>query len=459
MCYKSSSLQKDKKYGAMHTNLPRVSPDPSSLDEIRKKPFQNQPAVKRSNVSRKLYQWRMDFFRSHVIRHLLFKIYRSANPMERKNIKDLINDIHIPLVVINFHSPHLVEHIKELFWALKAHSVLEPIPVTSIPWVSTKRKRYALNWFEKKYGLIYGKNLFPNPWIPIIRPACLIDMHITPFKGLCKCTTSILCPHGLAAMGFGKDPKNILRIDRYDYLFLSGPLQKKALVHATKKYGGRLPKLVKTGFLRGDRLISKKAHFDRHGFMQALQLDDRFTVLYAPTWGKFSSAVEWIEDVATVCNKLDLNLLLRLHPRMLRGRTRHETGGLNWDLRLKEISKKYSLIRVITDDDIDDCLLASDLLITDVSSLGIEFMLLGKPVVFLASPDFFNIFGEDMPIAWVRKEAEVKTRKQLTKRLEYHMSGGVTETLPVNEIIYNPGRSLEVMLSFLEENLQKESTS
>jgi len=82
-----------------------------------------------------------------------------------------------------------------------------------------------------------------------------------------------------------------------------------------------------------------------------------------------------------------------------------------------------------------------------------------KQYFFLASPDFFNIFGEDMPIARVRKEAEVKTRKQLTKRLEYHTSGGVTETLPVNEIIYNPGRSLEVMLSFLEENLQKESIS
>ncbi len=353
-----------------------------------------------------------------------------------------------PMVAMNFHKPHLVEHFKDLFWALARHPVLQPLPVypVSSP-VGRPEAGSPLRWFEEKFGLKVGESLVPYPWLSLIKPGVIVEASVSPLKGLFKGIPKILSYHNLATLGFGKLPERVKDIGDYDFLFLTGPLQKEFVTRAHRRYGGRLPRMLEVGYLRGDRLLARKNTFDRAGFLASLGLEDKPIVMYAPTWGEFSSAKEWLDHVVWACKMLDVNLLVRLHPLMLYGRNSFETGGVSWRKRLDGLVSPG--VRVIMDDDIDDCLLAAQVLVTDVSSVGMDFMLLGRPVVFLPAPRFFRVFGEDFPITRFRDGKEVESREALLAELKDSLGGRDPGVSP-GDVVYNPGRALEVMVDFLE---------
>ncbi len=354
------------------------------------------------------------------------------------------------LVALNFHKAHLVEHIKDLYWALLDHGHFNPLPVIPVSSPIGRRSREGFQeWFRERFGLEIGETLIPYPWLSPIKPLVIIEPSVSPLRGLFKDVPKILSYHNLATMGFGKSPSLVRRIGDYRYLFLTGPLQKEAVVKAHRRYGGRLPEMVEVGYLRGDRLLVRRGTFDREGFLSSLGLEGGPTVMYAPTWGDFSSAGEWTDTLVDVCKTLDFNLLIRLHPLMLEGRSPFETGGVDWKARLKGILAGFPKARVLLDDDIDDAFLAAHVLVTDVSSVGMDFMLLEKPVVFLPAPRFFEVFGREFPISRVRGEREIRNKRELLFHLED--SVGKEVKIQPESMVYNPGRALKAMLDFLEE--------
>lgn len=354
------------------------------------------------------------------------------------------------LVAINCRSA-IFEHIKEIYFRLENHPKLLPLAITTAKFFRLQTKQRFFSRLETKHGLVYGKNYFSYAWLPEIRPRVYLEPQPTPYGDLCRGAIRVMYVHGLANLGFSKDFKHIRCADKYDYLLLTGPLQKRAVLRAHEMYGGRLPQLVDIGFLRGDRLLEQRRSFDRRAALAQMGLEEKFTILFAPTWGDFSATREWIDKVVDAARMLDVNILIRLHPMLTSGKTGWETGGVDWECKLKELAQKYRRVHVASDDDIDAYLLSADVCITDASSVGMEFMILEKPTIFLPVPHFFKMYGKDRPIAWVREGLEVDDPAQLVGQLRACMAGSHgLKSYPLEKMIYNSGRALEAIVSFLE---------
>ncbi|HDH53510.1 MAG TPA: hypothetical protein ENH24_03385, partial [Nitrospirae bacterium] len=254
---------------------------------------------------------------------------------------------------------------------------------------------------------------------------------------------------------FTKDFKYVRYLQRYNAVFLNGPLHKKALLTAQGYYGVDLPPMYEVGYLRGDRLLKMSETFNRSLFLESLGLSDVPTVMYAPTWGDFSSTTEWIDKVVEVCGDMGINLLLRLHPIVLTLKAKWKTGGVDWNRKLHDIEKKYSYVRVAMSHDIDDIMLASDVMITDVSGMALEFLTMDKPVVFLPAPRYFEIYGTERPEKWCRPDYEIKDTAELKQDLRKALEGTGFK-FPVDELVYNRGKVLNVMVQRIEEIIQNE---
>ncbi len=388
---------------------------------------------------------------------------RMFNLREREVIKKYISNNVIAgkniLVALNCRDPYQFEHIREIYFYLKKHRFFLPFPFGSLDRFNKDNKSNLSSYFEKEYNLFYGVNYFSYNWLSLLKPRVLLEPTITTYTDFCKKSMKILYAHGLSSLGFSKNFSHIRYTRKYDYIFLTGPLQKKALIYANKKHGGVLPKMIEVGFLRGDRLAERQKIFDNANFLHNLGLASNFTVLFAPTWGEFSATREWIDRVVQLCKSLNINLLIKLHPLMLRGRTKWETGGVDWISKLNKISEDYVQARIISEENIDDYMLASDVLITDASSVGIEFMVLNKPVIFLPCPHYFKIYGEQRPIKWIRNGFEITHLTELKSRLINIMEGQRCNCLGnINEVVFNPGKAMNVISGFLEASFHENIT-
>ena len=262
----------------------------------------------------------------------------------------------------------------------------------------------------------------------------------------------ILYAHGMAGLNFSKYSESVRLIDHFDALFLNGPMHRRALELAAKQHGVALPDMYDIGYLRGDRLRAMSPSFDRHAFANRHNLDSAPIVTYAPTWGEFSSTKDWIETVVSACESLGVNLFLRLHPFMFQSQSRYRTGGIDWNAALRKLMAGTERVRISTGHSIDELLLASDLLITDVSGLGPEFLSLEKPVVFLPAEKFFNLFGRDRAEMWCRDRPEPTNAIELRAAIVDALAGQGSR-VPVETLVYNKGRSPEAAMQAIESLL------
>jgi glycosyltransferase involved in cell wall biosynthesis len=138
------------------------------------------------------------------------------------------------------------------------------------------------------------------------------------------------------------------------------------------------------GYPKVDCLVD--GSLDRNEVTSRLRLDaSRPTVLYAPTWSPYSSLNLMGSTVIGALGRLDVNLVVKLHDRSYDVTTRG-SGGVDWRRRLHAVCGR-SGARLVKDADASPYLHAADLLVTDHSSVGFEFMLLDRPIVVLDSPD------------------------------------------------------------------------
>jgi len=359
------------------------------------------------------------------------------------------------IVALNCRSA-IFEHIKDIYFYLRDHPSFFVVPIATTKFSIRTHKKKVFSRFESQYGLVHGKNYFSYLWLKKLKPHVYIEPQPTVYADFCKSTIKIMYVHGLANLGFSKDFRHIRIVEKYNYLFLTGPLQKRALLYAHKIYGGRLPEMVEIGFLRGDRLLAKKKDFNRKAFLDKINLQDRFTLLFAPTWGEFSGTKEWIDKIVDIAQELDINILLRLHPILTSGKIGWETSDVNWNIKLQQLAQRYNRVHIAVDDDIDDYLLVSDVAVTDASSVGMEFMLLEKPVIFVPAPIFFKVYGKERPIAWVREGLEARDAADLKDNLKKCLESHYTiKIYPLEKMVYNPGRAIYAIVSFLENLLLK----
>ena len=136
-----------------------------------------------------------------------------------------------------------------------------------------------------------------------------------------------------------------------------------------------------TGYPKADCLVDGSLR--REAIAARLGLDgSRPTVIYAPTWSDRSSLNTVGEQVITVLADARLNVIVKLHACSY---TDRGSGGIDWRERLRSYAARPNVC-VVDDADASPYLVASDLLVTDHSTVGFEFMVLDRPVVVLHQP-------------------------------------------------------------------------
>lgn len=115
---------------------------------------------------------------------------------------------------------------------------------------------------------------------------------------------------------------------------------------------------------RNDIFFKKKKEIKR----------EKFNILYAPTFRDSEKIInafskKTVIELNEICNKNNYNFYIKLHP------------NNTW---IKNIDEKYKNIKIINDIDVQELLIETDLLITDYSSIYIDFLLTKKPIIFYA---------------------------------------------------------------------------
>jgi len=212
----------------------------------------------------------------------------------------------------------------------------------------------------------------------------------------------------------------------YDLILLPGEYHKKELIkRLNMKEDDERLKIV--GWPRVDSFFDNT--FNKDQIMNKLGLDtSRKTLLYAPTWGWgygndtffarwFGKEKEVFEQLCQEAEKNNLNFIVKLH-------------GLSFQTTNKElidIAKKYNVLWLTKEtdrytDDPNPYLWITDVLISDISGIIAEFMVLNRPIIYIDPDDKLDTWEEaDMPKSF-RAGQVVKTPDELFKAIEDSLS-------------------------------------
>jgi hypothetical protein len=114
----------------------------------------------------------------------------------------------------------------------------------------------------------------------------------------------------------------------------------------------------------------------------------RPTVLYAPTWSPASSLNRMGTAVIEQLVARPLNVIVKLHDRS-RDRRLQYSGGVDWVERLTPLLSAGHT-HLALDANITPCLAAADVMITDHSSAGFEYLLRDRPLVRIELPELIR---------------------------------------------------------------------
>ena len=146
---------------------------------------------------------------------------------------------------------------------------------------------------------------------------------------------------------------------------------------------------VLVGFPKVDALVN--GTYDPARIRTSLGLDPaRPTALYAPTWSPASSLHVAGEAIVNNLVAAGLNVIVKLHDRSLDVDNPKFNGGIDWRARFAAMPHPGRMAFVELADS-SPLLAASDVMITDHSSIGFEFYLLDRPLVVFDAPDLVAV--------------------------------------------------------------------
>ena len=137
------------------------------------------------------------------------------------------------------------------------------------------------------------------------------------------------------------------------------------------------------GYPKLDRLAT--GAWDREEIRRSLGCSDRPVILYAPTYSAASSLHLAGEGIVRALADAGLSVLVKLHDRSLDPDPRYN-DGIDWRARFHALAQP-GRIRLVESADVSPLMAAADLLVTDHSSVGFEFLVLDRPVLIYDAPD------------------------------------------------------------------------
>lgn len=164
------------------------------------------------------------------------------------------------------------------------------------------------------------------------------------------------------------------------------------------------PAIRLVGMPRLDCLVD--GSLKRDEILTSLGIDPaRKTVLYAPTWSKYSSVATMGEEIVKRLGEAGFTVIVKLHDRSRQGDDYH-SGGADWGQRLLPLLQANGGV-LATGSNSSSYLMAADVLITDHSSVGFEYLLLDRPLIRIHVPELLE--KTDIEPAYVQLMMEAST--------------------------------------------------
>jgi CDP-glycerol glycerophosphotransferase (TagB/SpsB family) len=164
------------------------------------------------------------------------------------------------------------------------------------------------------------------------------------------------------------------------------------------------PAIRLVGMPRLDCLVD--GSLDRNEILTSLGIDPaRKTVLYAPTWSKYSSVASLGEELVKRLGDAGFTVIVKLHDRSRQGDDYH-SGGVDWGQKLLPLLQSNGGV-LATGSNSSQYLMAADMLITDHSSVGFEYLLLDRPLIRIHVPELLE--KTDIEPVYVQLMAEAST--------------------------------------------------
>ncbi len=209
-----------------------------------------------------------------------------------------------------------------------------------------------------------------DPWAPV------------PLR---RCAHRLNFFHGVAGKYDLDDPRSHpLEYERYDRVAFIN----RDRMHRYLNAGIVSPaQAVLVGYPKLDRLAS--GGYDGAAIRADLGLESgRRTALYAPTYSTASSLHLAGEDLVRTLVRSGFNVIVKLHDRSLDADPRYN-AGIDWRARFAAIEREAgsSRVRFSTAADSSPLLAAADIMVTDHSSVGFEFLVLDRPLMVFDAPD------------------------------------------------------------------------
>ena len=186
----------------------------------------------------------------------------------------------------------------------------------------------------------------------------------------------------------------------------------------------------------------------RDELLTALGIDPgRRTVLYAPTWSAHSSVVTMGEQLVQRLGEAGYALIVKLHDRS-RDLRYVNSGGVDWGARLEPLLQKFGGV-LATGNDSSRYLPAADIMITDHSSVGFEYLLLDRPLVRIHVPEL--IMNTDIEPTYVDLLASASSSVNNVDEVEAAVErvfadpsehSALRRTV-ANEMFYKPGTATD----------------
>ena len=145
---------------------------------------------------------------------------------------------------------------------------------------------------------------------------------------------------------------------------------------------------VLVGFPKADRLAL--GGYDASAIRRSLGLDsNRMTALYAPGWSPASSLHVAGAQIVASLRDSGFNVIVKLHPMSFRREAKY-SGGIDWRSRMDAIQEPGRVVHVM-DSDSSPVMAASNVLVTDHSTVGFEYCLVDRPIVLFDVPDMVRV--------------------------------------------------------------------
>jgi CDP-glycerol glycerophosphotransferase len=185
----------------------------------------------------------------------------------------------------------------------------------------------------------------------------------------------------------------------------------------------------------------------------------RRTVLYAPTWSAHSSVVNMGEELVQRLGAAGYAVIVKLHDRSRDASKFVNSGGVDWGARLEPLLKDFGGV-LASGNNSSPYLSAADVMITDHSSVGFEYLLLDRPLIRIHVPELIK--NTDIEPSYVELLASASTSVtgvgELMTAVEQAFAEpralSETRVAVANEMFYKPGTATDRAVAELYELME-----